>query len=374
MVWFSPATCDHYARGSTVGVRTVLTINGAFRPQRVSGQQRYAIEIARELLAMPLVREIGLPPRIGGSTAATWAWIQLGLPVVTRDAVLLSLTSRAPAVARRHIVTVHDLFPLNHPEWYSHKYLLLHGPLLRHHLDHAALVVAVSEPVADQIRELTPRAVDIVVAPNAPSSVFTVEPAAGLMERVLRRVNRADVLTRSGYLLVVGSMDPRKNLDRLVRAHATLPAAVRAEHPLVVVGGRWGLFRGGGVDESADVVPVGYVSDAELASLYRHATAVVLPSLDEGFGLPAVEAAVAGARLIVSDIPVFRWVCGSDARYFDPTDVEAITHAIAQVLTADRCGDRDRVAEIAVRVRERFSWSRSARGILRAATTRYGDT
>jgi glycosyltransferase involved in cell wall biosynthesis len=351
----------------------MLAVNGAFRPQRISGQQRYATEIAAQLAGRPGVTELSLPARATGRLAA-WSWVQTGLPLAAAGRPLLSLTGRAPAVCRAHVVTVHDLFPIEHPQWYRPAYARVHAALLRHHLRHAGLIVTVSEPVAEQIRQRTGRA-DVVVAPNAPSEVFSAGAGAGdppadrLVEALLRRRGCAQLGQREGFLLSVASMDPRKNLARLVRAHGRLPAPLRHAYPLLLVGGSWDLFRGGELPPAEDVAQLGYVEDGELAALYREASAVVFPSLAEGFGLPAVEAAAAGARLALSDIDVLRWTCGSDADYFDPASVESITDALVHVLTAP--GDAGRAAALRERVLERFSWSASADAIYAAVRRRW---
>jgi glycosyltransferase involved in cell wall biosynthesis len=345
----------------------VLALNGAYRAQRVTGQQRYAHEIARELLDRPAVVELAPPSRFR-QKAALWAWVQTGLPIAARGRPLLSLTARAPAVAPHHIVTIHDLFPITHPEWYSRQYVAVHQPLLRHHLRSAEMIVTVSEPVAEQIRARSTRDVDVVVAPNAPSAIFAARQDGRPADNVLRRCG---VSARAhGYLLAVASMDPRKNLHQLVQAHGLLPDNLQSGYPLVLVGGEHGSFRGGSVTASANVLRAGYVSDAELAALYQQASAVVLPSLDEGFGLPAVEAAAAGARLAVSDIEVFRWVCGEDAEYFDPREIESIRDALMTLLTVPRGHDPE---QLAAAVRRRFDWAASAAAIRNAVNNRYGS-
>ena len=216
---------------------------------------------------------------------------------------------------------MHDLFVLTNPEWFSRKYVLSHAGLLRIQLKRAIAVVAVSQPVADQVRPMFSG--PVVVAPNAPSAAFfrsaptdsTALAARGLVD--------------DGYLLAVGSMDPRKNLPLLARAYGAMGATERAALPLVVVGGGSAVFRDERIAWPSEVIDAGYVTDDELRGLYAGARAVVFPSLAEGFGLPLVEAAAAGARtLVVSDIPVFRWVCGDSATYFDPASASDVTAAI----------------------------------------------
>ena len=147
-----------------------LLINQSYWTQRVTGQQRYATEIARRLeeaTSCVPVRPTGF---WAASTLRTWAWVQFVLPLVARRNLVLSMTSRAPFWRRRQVLVVHDLFVLTNPEWFSRRYVWTHAPLLRAQIRSAAVVVAVSQPVADQIARI--RSGPVVVAPNAPSEVF----------------------------------------------------------------------------------------------------------------------------------------------------------------------------------------------------------
>ena len=155
------------------------------------------------------------------------------------------------------------------------------------------------------------------------------------------------------YFLAVGSMDPRKNLKRLAEAYGRLSEEVRQAHPLVLVGGGNLIFRSENVQWPSGAVDAGYVTDDELRGLYRHAHAVVLISLAEGFGLPLVEAAACGTRhLVISDIPVFRWICGDAAHYVDPLVVDNITDGLRQALSRPQRHSIDL---------SRFNWDTSAR-------------
>ncbi|MFW2513781.1 glycosyltransferase family 4 protein [Demequina sp. SO4-13] len=299
---------------------TDVMVNGAFRGQRVTGQQRYATEIADRLLSLPGIEEAQPSGRWSGTSAREWAWTLARLPGLARGSTLVSLTSRAP-LGTRQVLAVHDLFVLTHPQWYSRRYVATHAPALRAQIKAAHAVVAVSEPAAAQIEAHF--GVDVVVAPNAPSQVFLDGGHTG--DAVLDRIKVA----AGNYLLAVGSLDPRKNLARLAAAYGRLTAAERADTPLVVVGAGAGIYRSADFDWPDGMIGAGYVSDDELVTLYRESTAVVFPSLAEGFGLPLVEAAAAGARaLVISDIPVFRWICGEGAEYVDPRSEDSILHGL----------------------------------------------
>lgn len=337
---------------------TQVYINEAFRGQKTTGQQRYASEIADRLAQHEGFTPVAPSGRVARSRVLSWLWTLGVLPWRARDGVLVSLTSRTPIHHRRHVVVVHDLFVLTNPEWYSRRYVKTHAPLLRRGLRGARVVVAVSEPVARQVRERRLTMAPVVVAPNAASNQFDGK----------RRASDRDVLGRfdvqtSGYLLTVGSIEPRKNLVRLVTAYATLPEAVRMAVPLVLVGGGSEVFGEVRLSDTLGLRSVGYVSDADLAALYRSSLGVVFPSLAEGFGLPIVEARQAGAHLAVSDIEVFRWIAGDEVDYFDPLSEDSIRRAIDRLLSGQQAEG------VETRARSgRFSWAESAAAIARAAT------
>jgi glycosyltransferase involved in cell wall biosynthesis len=324
-----------------------IVVNRSFATQRVTGQQRYAGEIADRLVGRPSVGALEPMGWWRGSPLRVWVWALSVLPVRAGSRVLLSLTARAPLWARRHVLVVHDLFVLTNPEWFSRKYVLTHAPLLRFQLRTAKALVAVSEPVADQ---LAGYGVPVCVAPNAPSAVFSASSTQDDEE-----VLEARGLRRGTYLLAVGSLDPRKNLPLLARAYAALTPQERAAHPLVVVGGGAAIFRSQDLAWSPEVIDAGYVTDDELRALYAGARAVVFVSLAEGFGLPLVEAAAAGAgSLVISDIEVFRWVCGDGAYYVDPTSAESITAGLRSSIDAELRPGIDL---------GRFVWDESARRV-----------
>ncbi len=168
-------------------------------------------------------------------------------------------------------------------------------------------------------------------------------------------------LPQSGFVLAVGTLEPRKNLPRLVAAYRALAPELQAAHPLAVVG-KLGWDTGetvAALDALGDrCLRLGYVSDGDLAELYRRCAAFCYPSLGEGFGLPVLEAMAAGAPVVTSDCSSLPEVGGDAVEYADPHDVASIAAALERVLESPA-----RRAELSSLGRERahgFSWDRTA--------------
>lgn len=324
-----------------------IVVNRAWSGQRVTGQQRYASEISSRLLAVP--GTIGRPEHLLQNRWLAWAEVQrLSIPRTSRE-TLVTLTSRGPLWHPRHVVTVHDHFVLTNPEWYSPMYVRTHAPVLKAQIKGACGLIFVSEATRDRHHKLFGSRTPSVVAPNGVQKPPSVQPY--------------HLPGGTPYLLAVASADPRKNLGALVKAYASLPPALRDGCALVLVGGGENLVFGDLDNNSHTSVPgvsrMGYVDEATLWSLYCGAKALVVPSFDEGFGLPLVEAAASGTPVVVSDLPVFRWIAGDRATYFDPQDGASIAAALAHVIKAE-AGDLDIIDD----VEGRFSWQSSADAVL----------
>jgi glycosyltransferase involved in cell wall biosynthesis len=157
------------------------------------------------------------------------------------------------------------------------------------------------------------------------------------------------------YILSVASMDPRKNLTKLVEAYQM--AGIGQEVKLVLAGKTDPIFN---IDLPEEILArsVGYVSDEELSSLYENAAIFVCPSLYEGFGIPPLEAMALGCPVILSDIPVFREIFGEAAHYVDPLDAKSIRDGIVLVLF-----DESYRLDLIRRGKERtkiYNWEKSA--------------
>lgn len=256
-----------------------------------------------------------------------------------------------PGVRAPSVVTVHDVSFLTHPAAYEPRSLDFYRAASQR-LSRASQVIAVSAHVRNQL-------VDRKLVPGDRISVIHEASTTALD-------TAADSTPpRSGYALMVGTLQPRKNHVHAARAWMRSTAA--RDMPLLVAGGLG--YKGVDIvrtirtlDSQARVRFIGAVSDATLGRLYRHASLVLQPSLDEGFGLPVLEAMRAGAPCVVSDIGALREVAAEAALYVDPQDPEALTDAIDKVV-----GDPLLCAKLRSAGRERaaeFSWARTAAATL----------
>jgi len=287
------------------------------------------------------------------------------LPVLVRRArceLLHNLQSVAPAVsgAPRSVTTIHDLLYVHHPE--THSPLLRRGmrflvPMAARRSDR---IIAISEATkADLVRTLGVTEAKIDVVHQGPGIADTVAPSD---ERELReRFSLGD----APILLSPSARRAHKNLGRLLEAFATVAAAPA---PVLVLPG----YATGAEDELLDAARrlgvadrvrfAGWVSDADLLGLYACSSALVYPSLAEGFGLPVLEAMRSGLPVACADRTSLPEIVGDAGLLFDPESADAIAAAIGRLLS-----DRELAAELAAKGVHRaagFSWERTARETL----------
>jgi glycosyltransferase involved in cell wall biosynthesis len=221
----------------------------------------------------------------------------------------------------------------------------------------SAALLAISQATADALVRHFPAAEGRTVV-----ALLGVTPAlVGELDS-----SEAATLPPPGFVLAVGTLEPRKNLPRLVAAYKILEEELQRRHPLVVVGAL-GWETGETLDSLRSLGDrarmLGYVSDAALAELYRRCAVFCYPSLGEGFGLPVLEAMAAGAAVLTSNVSSLPEVGGEAVAYADPTRVEDIAAQLQSLL-----GDESRrvaLAELAQARASEFSWARFAELVLR---------
>ena len=166
-----------------------------------------------------------------------------------------------------------------------------------------------------------------------------------------------NVVASDGRALVVnvaGGDDPRKNVDRLLHAWRSVPPSVRSRHRLVIVGAEVRVIE--------DVVFTGSITDDELVALHQVATLAVVPSTEEGFGLPALEAAACGCPVLTSNVSALPEVLAEPSAQFDPFDVASISTALIRALTD--FDHRQLLLAAAARAAERWTWTNVGRAVV----------
>jgi glycosyltransferase involved in cell wall biosynthesis len=287
------------------------------------------------------------------------SWNLLGRPPLPPELSSLDVLHATSPVAvpppgpdQRLVVSVHDLAFRLFPSLYPRAWRTLFRLGLRR-LASADAVIAVSRHTAlDVVRLVGVEPARIHVVPLAASLPPGDLDPGSVLDRL--RIPRP-------YVLFVGTLEPRKNLVRLVRAYRRI--AQRRPHALVLVGPLgWRserLHRELAVPGPGHVVITGHVAEDELDALYRGASAFVYPSLYEGFGLPVLEAMARGVPTVTSSSSSLPEVAGDAALLVDPRSARDLTSAMERVL--DDADERARLSA-AGRVRAAgFSWERTAR-------------
>ncbi len=230
------------------------------------------------------------------------------------------------------VATVHDLSYVVYPRYHARlngAYLRVMTPLIARR---ARAIIAVSEATGqDLIERLGVSARRVHVVYSGISPLFTRRPSD---ERIA--ASRQKYGLEEGFILSVGTLEPRKNLSAVLRAYRLLRERLGDAPALALVGGAgWGLSEQQllGSAQSTRVRRLGYVPDEDLAALYASCDAFVYPSLYEGWGLPVAEALSLGAPTITSTVSSLPEVAGEAALLVDPGSVEAIAAALERVLT-----------------------------------------
>jgi len=359
---------------------------------RLTGTERYARAAISALIALRTQHRFRLYlRRLPANEEATWLsegaveqrvlgparlWTHLGLgravlseppDALFIPAHVLPFSFAHPSLRRRirSAVTVHDVghrrFPTAHPLT-QRLYLELST---RFALRFASAVIVDSEATRCDMRNFYGAArARIVVAHPGPPLLPEVSTAEG--ERLRAHLG---LTGNVAYALHIGTLQPRKNLCRLIRAWARCLARdpELASARLVLAGGAgWGRedLRAEVAAAGAEgtVILTGYVSDAEKAALLRGARAYVFPSLHEGFGFPALEAQMTNLPLACSRTSALPEVAGAGALYFDPHDEEEMATALRTVMTDERV--RCHLIAAGQRNLTRFSWRACAQTIL----------
>lgn len=234
------------------------------------------------------------------------------------------------------VATLHDAIPLSHREWAAPRHRALKNTLLRGVVRWADMIITVSAAmvpvIVEQFRVAPER---VAVIHNGVDEAWFQPQSSAAVAETLDRLGLTP-----GYFLTVGTLQPRKNLARVLAAHRALSPRIREERPLVIVGRMgWGMdavmpaIRAG--QAAGELFWLDYVTDTDLRAIFQAARALVFPSLYEGFGMPVVEAFAAGVPVLTSNVSALPEVAGDAALQVDPLDAEAIRDGMSRVADDD---------------------------------------
>lgn len=338
-----------------------IAVNTRILAHELTGVQRYTREVLRHL---PQEVET-VAPQQWASGPKGHAWEQLVLPTMLGGRVLWSPSNTGPLAVRRQVVTCHDISQLDDPGSLRRTFASWYQFLLPRLYPRAAAIIAISDFTRQRIIEVLridpakihviPHGVGEAFSPRPPDECAAIREQFGLPER---------------FVLTLGSLQPRKNLARLVEAWQRLPAGTRDGCALAIAGeaGAGQVFKTLALPElPPDIRLLGRVPDESLPALMSAATVFAHPSFYEGFGLPPLEAMACETPVIAGNRTSLPEVVGDAGILFDPFDVEAIAAALASLLD-----DEERARRLAVAGRTRasaFTWQRTAGEVLDVLNT-----
>lgn len=258
------------------------------------------------------------------------------------------------------IITVHDLSWIRYPHTHPIERVRAMDKYFEPGLRHAALILTDSAFVKRELIEVFGLRPELIMpVPLGVEPLFRPQSA----EETLPVLNR-HALLHGRYLLAVGTLEPRKNLQVALQAFSQLPAAIRKHYPLVLVGMK-GWHTAALEQQMAPMIgagevrQLGYLSREELAAVIAGAVTLIYPSLYEGFGLPPLEAMACGVPVIAADASSLPEVVGETGLLINPHHTEAITQAM-ELLVTDAT-TRHTLSVKALERSKKFSWEHCAR-------------
>ncbi len=262
----------------------------------------------------------------------------------------------SPPTRHRRVLTLHDLISFDHPEWFESRVVSRHGALLRSLAVSDAIVVP-SRATYDRLARFDKRLGEkATIIPSTADPSCVPADASTSDEEVIRRYG-----IRTPFILFVGTIEPRKNVNNLLAAFSEYSQSHSGV--TLAIAGKPGWKTTSLAREiketsrNASVRVLGFVPQSDITSFYREAEVFAYPSLEEGFGLPVLEALSCGAVVVTSDVPALSELCAGSAILVDPHRPDAIAEGLSRGTddSALRASLRRQALDVAARYDARYS-------------------
>ncbi len=269
----------------------------------------------------------------------------------------------------KRVTVIHDLTPILFPKWHRFHSQLLQRIILPGILKRADLVVCNSQHTMNDVSSYSPQAAKKTAFVHlGKGDHFVPQEDPAVLERY--GINQA-------YFLFVGTIEPRKNLSRLLLAFEQFKKKNASAHKLIIVGGNgWKSKDFHSLLEvhpyRKDIILPGYIPESDLPVLYAMAAAFIYPSLYEGFGLPVLEAMACGAAVITSNVSSLPEVGGDAVLYVNPNSVADLAEKMETICNNQDL--RDSLKEKSINQAAKFSWEKFSREFVNLLEDRFGDT
>jgi glycosyltransferase involved in cell wall biosynthesis len=316
--------------------------------------------LPRSVLPPARTIDARVPVRMLNRLWHRWEWPPVELFSGPVDVAHAMHPLMIPARRAAQIVTIHDLYFLERPETTNAEIRRDYPALTASHARRADAVVAVSQYTASQVQARLGVSADRITVCPSGAPAWPSRLASGLAARPA---------TATGPIIFVGTIEPRKNVGALLAAYGKLVTTVPSLPPLVLAGAA--SAESAGVLDELTRPPLrgrarhlGYVTDPERQELYRSASILVLPSLNEGFGIPVLEAMTVGVPVVAANRGALPELLGDAGLLVEPEDIDGIASAIARVL-ADQAFARSCAERGLTRARQ-YTWAGSAARLMKA--------
>jgi alpha-1,3-rhamnosyl/mannosyltransferase len=285
-----------------------------------------------------------------------------------KDYIYHSPNYELPHFAGRCVSTIHDLSVLRLPQFHPTARIKYQNSIFPPLIQKGSLFITDSEFSKNELLDFFPMADGRVISiPLGADPIFCARTPTEISPFLARYG-----LVPGGYALSVGTIEPRKNIERLIRAYAQLPQSLRSSYPLVLVGGAgWNSKHIHELIASYSAEGwlryLKYVPNLDLAAIYSGAHVFACVSHYEGFGLPVLEAMASGIPVLSSDVASLPEVGGDAVHYVNPNETEQITLALQKILEDDEYCHRLSASGLARA--SLFSWDRTVQETIAAYGT-----